>query len=118
MDRPKSIFEFHSNSLAIPAGNNYLTDCPLCGKEKHFFFHPESEMWDCKVCGKRGNPIEFLRQFYDGLETATRAATELAAARQLPFSAMNTAGVKYNPLNGSYLIPTFKNRIQASNVFS
>ena len=89
MDRPKSIFEFHSNSVAIPAGNNYLTDCPLCGKEKHFFFHPESEMWDCKVCGKRGNPIEFLRQFYDGLETATRAATELAAARQLPFSAMN-----------------------------
>jgi hypothetical protein len=109
MDRPKSLFEFHSNSAAVPAGNNLLTDCALCGKEKHFFFHPETEMWDCKVCGERGNPIEFLRKFYASLDTATRAATELAAIRQLPFSAMSAAGVKFNPLNGSYLIPTFKN---------
>lgn len=109
MERPKSLFEFHGNNVATPAGNNLLTDCLLCGKEKHFFFHPETEMWDCKVCGERGNPIEFLRKFYNSLDTATRAAQELAAIRQLPFSAMSTAGVKYNPYNGSYLIPTFKN---------
>jgi hypothetical protein len=36
-------------------GEQMLMDCPICGKEKHFYLSVEKGLWDCKVCGRTGN---------------------------------------------------------------
>jgi len=38
-------------------GGHFVTDCPLCRKEKHFYINMETGAWDCKVCGSAGNTI-------------------------------------------------------------
>lgn len=115
-ERTKSVFEFHTNFVAHPAGSNFRMDCPFCAKEEHFFFNPTNDLWDCKVCMEHGNGIDFLRKFYAKFDTLTKAATDLSKEREIPFSAFMQAKVKYNPLNGSYLIPTFKNGV-LSNLY-
>jgi hypothetical protein len=29
--------------------------CPFCEKDRHFYIHKTTNLWDCKVCGMRGN---------------------------------------------------------------
>lgn len=116
-DNKKSIFEFHTGAEIHDVGSNQaITDCPFCGKEKHFFFNKENYLWDCKVCFKSGNAIEFIRAYYDSLDTLTKGVEDIAAARGLPKSAVNLAKVKFNPANGSYLIPTFRSG-KVSNLY-
>ena len=39
----------------------YVCDCPLCGKERHFYISKKTQMWDCKKCGEEGNIFKLLR---------------------------------------------------------
>lgn len=41
--------------------NQFLGDCPFCGKAKHFYINDTTGQWDCKVCGKAGNITTLLR---------------------------------------------------------
>lgn len=102
------LFQFHTGFEAQAAGSNFVTNCPFCDKEDHFFYNPTTFLWDCKVCSRTGNPVEFIRQLYNMFETQTKACHTIAEARGLPIGAVSLAKVKYNPLNGSYLIPTYK----------
>ena len=37
--------------------------CPLCGKDGfHFYMHALEGLWDCKVCGERGNLYQLKQQ--------------------------------------------------------
>ncbi len=103
------LFEFHTGFKPEQHGNQFVTDCPLCEKQKHFFYNQESGLWDCKVCLKSGNPITFLRELYNRFDNVTRTSQFIANLRDLPLSCIQDAGLKYNEFNGSYLIPTFKN---------
>jgi DNA primase len=40
--------------------NHYISDCPLCGKAKHFYINRDSQLWDCKKCGEDGNIVTLL----------------------------------------------------------
>ena len=40
--------------------NHYISDCPLCGKPKHFYVNRGSQLWDCKKCGEEGNIVSLL----------------------------------------------------------
>lgn len=42
--------------------NHYISDCPICGKAKHFYINRSNQMWDCKKCGEEGNIIALLSQ--------------------------------------------------------
>lgn len=45
----------------------YVCDCPLCGKERHFYISKKTQMWDCKKCGSEGNIfklLKYLDKFY------------------------------------------------------
>jgi hypothetical protein len=107
------IFEFHTGVHPQQHGNQYITDCPFCEKEKHFFYNAENFMWDCKVCMKSGNPVMFLRMLYEQFDNVTQTSKFISNLRDLPLSCVQECGLKYNPLNGTYLIPTFKhNRLQ------
>lgn len=53
-------FKEHNVNFHKQAGNQMVGDCPFCGKEKHFYASIKTGLWDCKVCGKKGNPQNFL----------------------------------------------------------
>ena len=46
--------------------NQYICDCPFCGKESHFYIDKTTQLWDCKKCGESGNIYKLLR-FVDKL---------------------------------------------------
>lgn len=39
----------------------YIADCPLCGKEQHFYISRKTQMWDCKKCHEYGSIYKLLR---------------------------------------------------------
>lgn len=39
-----------------------IADCPFCDKEGHLYIHKDKGLWDCKVCGKKGNWNQFTFQ--------------------------------------------------------
>lgn len=41
-------------------GVEIISDCPFCGKEKHFFINSKTNLWNCKRCGREGNLKSFL----------------------------------------------------------
>jgi len=102
-------FEFHTGYPATPKGSQFLTDCPFCEKEGHFFFN-DKHLWDCKSCGVSGNLPEFLRKFYAALPNNIEKTSHfLSDLRHLPVLPIQHAGIKYNQANDSYVLPTYKN---------
>ncbi len=82
-------------------------DCPFCDKPDHFFFNGE-HLWDCKVCMKSGNLYSFLKFIYNQFDNLVKTSHFISDLRDLPVDPIQRNGIKFNPLNGSYLIPTFK----------
>lgn len=48
-----------SNATKGPK-NHLICTCPLCGKDRHFYFNTETQKWDCKKCGKGGDIVRLL----------------------------------------------------------
>ena len=51
------------NILINPKLNSrgqYISDCPFCGKEKHFYVSKTTQLFDCKKCGEKGNIYKIL----------------------------------------------------------
>ena len=47
-------------------GNQFvLAECPLCGKAKKFYISIEKGLWDCKVCGEKGNLYQLKEKMGD-----------------------------------------------------
>jgi DNA primase len=40
--------------------NHLISDCPLCNKQRHFYFNTITQKWDCKKCGEAGDIIRLL----------------------------------------------------------
>jgi hypothetical protein len=84
----------------------HVYDCPFCGKAEHFYYFPETTTWDCKVCTAPGNNVyTFIQRIYN--EVCKKTVDDLIEQWQLPRRVF--AKVRFNPLNGTYVIPTFKN---------
>lgn len=56
-------FKFHGVGFKFIGGQG-IADCPICGKEKHFYADPETGKWDCKACLEKGNIYTFLRHVH------------------------------------------------------
>lgn len=90
-------FTFHGVEFGPVEGSNAAADCPLCGRERKFFVHVETGLWDCKKCGESGNPTTFLRKKYEGLNSNTQHIEKLARDRKfLTSSVLNEWGVRFN----------------------
>ena len=48
------------DNVRIGPKNHYISDCPICGKAKHFYINRNTQLWDCKKCGDEGNIIKLL----------------------------------------------------------
>jgi hypothetical protein len=46
--------------VKLGSRNHYISDCPLCGKNGHFYIQRDTQLWDCKKCGEEGNIIKLL----------------------------------------------------------
>jgi Toprim domain-containing protein len=87
-----------------------IGDCPLCGKQDHFYINVESKMWDCKSCGHDGGFQTFLADIAavsrEGPELDSRLET-LSRERGLGLDILRQYDVGYNRLSGEYLIPVY-----------
>lgn len=43
-------------------GTEFITTCPWCGKEKHFYVNKENLKFNCKKCSVRGNIFSLLKK--------------------------------------------------------
>lgn len=105
-----SIFEFHTGfevreKKSSDGETLWETDCIFCGKERHFHFF-EDTRYSCKRCGEKGNKYNFLAGVLE-LHTIQSIA-ELAAAKALPQRIFHARQIRYNKLNDTYVIPTYK----------
>jgi DNA primase len=46
--------------VKIGPKNHYISSCPFCLKEKHFYISRTKQCFDCKKCGVEGNIIKLL----------------------------------------------------------
>lgn len=106
---------FTAHHVIIRKGNSKQVngDCPFCGKPGHFYINPENKLWDCKVCGARGNAGMFLykmhRQYMEYLEEEEHdhLYAKLSADRRLPVVAFKAWNVGYDPIGECYTIPVY-----------
>lgn len=112
-----SPFEFHTGIDFEEKGGQFVGQCPFCEKNEKFYYN-ENNLWDCKNAEcvdpktrkrRSGNTSTFLRQIYDEFDTVTKGSKFIADRRKIPYSRVTALGIKYNPLNDSILIPTFRN---------
>lgn len=111
-DELKTFTDHHLNILKGNA-KQVVADCPFCGKEGHFYINPQNKLWDCKVCGARGNMGQYLymmhRVYREFLEDPANAhyLAKLSADRKLPISAFKAWGVGYDPTRDAYMTPVY-----------
>ena len=106
---------FTDHHLILKKGNmkQVVADCPFCGKEGHFYVNPSNKLWDCKVCGARGNLGQYLyrmhRIYMEYIEDPKNEHiyAKLSADRKLPISAFKAWHVGYDPTRDMYMTPVF-----------
>lgn len=85
-------------------------DCPFCGADSKFYVNIETGLYDCKVCGEKGNPIKFIRKVYeDSVESTTEEEyKELAKERgYLKLSTPKRWGLAKSNINDTWLYPGY-----------
>ncbi|MHC4676122.1 MAG: AAA family ATPase [Planctomycetota bacterium] len=68
--------------LRKSSGNQMVGDCPFCDKAGHLYVNKETGQWDCKVCGKSGNPINFMTGMMSILQGTTRRQDRQSLAKE------------------------------------
>ena len=96
------IFEFHTGLKPETRGEQSVMTCPFCLKEDHFFYNNSTFLWDCKVCGRTGNPATFMQELYGMFDNITKTSQEIVQLRGLTVQAVHDCKLKYNPMNGTY----------------
>ena len=55
-------FKNHGIIFKGTSGNQAYGNCPFCGKENKFYANQENGLWDCKVCGLKGNFLKLRKK--------------------------------------------------------
>lgn len=63
LDEPQDVSDFIADAgiEVRQSGGQFIGTCPLCGKKDKWYMSASNGLWDCKVCGEKGNIIT-LRQ--------------------------------------------------------
>lgn len=75
------LYEFFGVELGESNGSGqFVTDCPFCGREKHFYVGEENSLYRCQdaKCGEEGNPYTFLEKTF---QIAKAGTTDFALKR-------------------------------------
>jgi len=111
-DIPEHLRPYFSHGLDLDlrrSGTQAVGYCPLCGKEEHLYVNKSNGLWDCKVCGKNGNPITFLRLLHKEslANTTLREYGALAEDRGIPAEFLKEMKLAVSAITGEWLIPYF-----------
>lgn len=107
-------FVFHGMSFDPPVSGQARAKCPFCAKQK-FFANVQNGLWDCKVCGKSGNPKRLIQQLW---EEGTAPDEEFAANRSLQhLSSLVEIGIRHSTISGEVMVPAYGDDGEISNVY-
>lgn len=59
-----NVFRKHGINLHGETDSQVYGDCIFCGKHNKFYINKITYLWDCKVCGKKGNINSFLKEVH------------------------------------------------------
>ena len=98
-------FELYGMVFKGKSGDQVYGDCIFFGKEDKFYLNTFNFLWDCKVCGRKGNSLKFLSEVY---ETSLKNMSEkflekLAINRRLPLKALQSW--KFGRYKNKYVLP-------------
>lgn len=96
-----------------------VADCPMCGKEGHFFVDPKTGKYDCKVCMAKGNAYTFMTHHHQTLlkETKVEHYKQLSALRDnLPWQVFRDHQLAYDNVNKEWVIPTSSTGTNITNL--
>lgn len=105
-----SVYDFHGMTLT-PVGvgktAQWVSDCPFCSKEEHFFIAQETHQYDCKVCGSKGNKYTFLKELHKlSLECTDGTDWEsLAKLKSIEVETLERHGVALSVLSSNWIVP-------------
>lgn len=104
---PKALkgMAFHGVDLLDLDREQVPATCPFCSKRK-FFASRETGQWDCKVCGRTGNPQSFLVQLWE--ESWLDLPDEFVKDRSvLDFNSLMDIGVKRSMADDEIIVPSY-----------
>lgn len=106
------VYKFHGLAGLEPSltEDDAKADCPFCGKEGKFGINQKSSLFNCFVCGTKGNEHTFVRQLwemaYKLLKPTSPAYAKLVADSGFSSSvAVHAWGVAKHPLTDEYCLP-------------
>ncbi|MFA5864239.1 MAG: CHC2 zinc finger domain-containing protein [Phycisphaerae bacterium] len=93
--------------ITSKSGGELVGTCPFCDKQKHFYLSSEKVVYDCKVCGERGNYFSLLKHFSTTLREGftEEEKNRLAKSRNLPPEAFEGFGFGWS--GSLFTLPLF-----------
>jgi hypothetical protein len=106
------LYEFFGIEIPEKANDSgqFVTDCPFCDKERHFFIDEKTTKYQCKVCGESGNPYTFLEKLYkDSLSETTPFSYRRLSQKRKRFhvAAYEESPVAWNAGLNCWLLPSY-----------
>jgi len=123
--KPKDILkllEEHHNTPSKEIGDQLIGDCLFCGKPEHLYMNKEKGLWDCKVCGSKGNLENYLYQlgihYHKNLYHPKNILKlkALSADRGLPVNAFKNWLVGWDDIGKRYTIPVLVGTNSCSDI--
>jgi ribosomal protein L37AE/L43A len=82
-------------------------DCPLCGKEEHFFGNCDNGLWHCKSCDEAGNNRKLITLIHEKylLQTTDNQLAFIANIRYISVDILREAGFAYDSNVDRWYVP-------------
>ena len=119
---PHYVF-YHSFGLTLKNASDpeeFVTDCPFCGAERHLFISRTTGLYGCLVCPKKGNHYTFLGDLYEESLKLTKPADyeNLSRNRGLTKKTLEVAGLARSILKpGVWLLPSRNEQGAITNLY-
>lgn len=107
-ERPEMLQPYLFHGLELGEGSEEAVgECVFCGKEK-FSANARSGLWQCFVCGERGNLYTFLRQLWEVSYERTTDYEDLRKNRRLLYTeTLEHFGLCRSIGNGKWIMPGY-----------
>lgn len=93
------------------SGSEIISDCPLCGKERHLYINQETLLWNCKRCAKAGNLQRFIEEVHNIIylpAITDKLMAELSVDRGLPLLAFQDLKIGWD--GSRYVLPYWNDK--------
>lgn len=116
------VFLFHhvSNLSWNSNQDDAYADCPFCGTVKKLGINKGTGMFNCFVCGSKGNEYSFVRMLHEQATKNTKDEAFGNLAQESGFLSGKSAkewGVAVHPLTGEWCIPGYNHEEKITGLY-